>query len=103
MRIARIMGVTLVLALAAGACNRQEPAPETADRAADPQQERNAEITELNERVVEIEKKYAENNAEVASGERTATAGLREELKGDVTNVKKAVADLGTTNADNWW
>ena len=46
---------------------------------------------------------YAEANQKIVSGERKATAGLREELKEDVTNVKKAVSDLRTTTPENWW
>jgi hypothetical protein len=103
MGIARITAVTLVVGLSATACNRQQAPSETAERTADVQQERNDDVSQLNERVSEIEKKYAENNAEVVSGEKTATAGLREELKEDVANVKEAVADLSTTTADNWW
>src|SRR5687768_16454382 len=103
MGIARLTCFTLALALSATACNRQQPAPESADRTADVQEERVDDISKLNERVTEIEKKYAEKNAEVVSGARTATAGLREELKEDVANVKEAVADLSTTTTDNWW
>jgi chromosome segregation ATPase len=101
---------TLGLALVAGACNRQPAAPpetttvdEAADRAAEIQRERDSETARLNERVAELERKYAEGTGEIARGEKTATAGLREELKEDVTNVRRAVSDLGTTTADNWW
>jgi hypothetical protein len=103
MLISRITAVTLAIGLSAAACNRQQPPSETAERTADVQQERTDDISQLNQRVSEIEKKYAENNAEVVSGDKTATAGLREELKEDVANVKEAVADLTTTTADNWW
>lgn len=102
---------TLALALALGACNRQAnetgeartEEPDAADRVAQLERERDAEVTRLNERVANIEREHAEANKEVVSGERTATAGLREELKEDVTNVKQAVTDLSTTTPDNWW
>ena len=102
---------TLGLALVAGACNRQpaEPAEtataadEAAERTAELQREREAETARLNERVAELERKYAEGTAEIATGAKTATAGLREELKEDVTNLRRAVGDLGTTTAANWW
>jgi DNA repair exonuclease SbcCD ATPase subunit len=102
---------TLGLALVAGACNRQPaepretatPADEAADRTADIQRERDADTARLNERVAELERKYAEGTSEIARGEKTATAGLREELKEDVTNVRRAVSDLATTTAANWW
>ena len=104
---------TVALALAAGACNRDatdsrdttaraEPTAKP-DRAAELQQKRNDDISQLDKRVVEIEGDYAKANQKVVSGERTATAGLREELKEDVANIKNAVADLRTTTPENWW
>ena len=74
-----------------------------ADRAAELQQERNDEIARLNTRVTEIERDYMEATQKVESGNRTATAGLREELKEDVANIKEAVNDLGSTTPENWW
>ncbi len=65
--------------------------------------ERNEEISRLDKRVADIERDYAQANEKVVSGDRTATAGLREELKEDVTNVKTAVNDLRTTTPENWW
>ena len=103
--------VVAMSVIAAGACSR-EPAPETTrqetaapdpDATAERQQEHAAEVARLNQRVTEIERKYAEANREVTSGARTATAGLREEIKEDVTNVKEAVKDLATTTPENWW
>jgi hypothetical protein len=103
---------TLALALAAGACNREvsesrgttgSDEPRNVDRTAELQRERDREITRLNERVAATEREYAEANQKVVSGDRTATAGLREELKEDLTNVKTAVSDLRTTTPDNWW
>jgi hypothetical protein len=99
----------VVLTLAAGACNRdvaesREPTTRTEpDRAAELQQKRNDDISQLDKRVVEIERDYAEANQKVVSGEKAATAGLREELKEDVSNVKDAVGDLRTTTPENWW
>lgn len=104
---------TIALTLAAGACNRdvgesretavREEPTRNADRAAELQRERDDEILRLNNRVTEIEREYAEANQKVVSGDRTATAGLREELKEDVANVKQAVNDLRTTTPENWW
>ena len=104
---------TLAFALLSGACNRdvresrdtnavEEPAT-TANRVAELQRERNDEIARLNDRVTQIEHEYGETNQKVESGSRTATAGLREELKEDVTNIKKAVDDLRSTTPENWW
>ena len=100
---------TFVLTLVAGACSRdvdesREPATRAEpNRAAELQQKRNDDISQLDKRVLEIERDYTKANQKVVSGERTATAGLREELKEDVTNVKNAVGDLRTTTPENWW
>jgi hypothetical protein len=53
--------------------------------------------------VAQIDRDYADKSSIVAAGTRTATAELREEVREDVANVKQAVANLGTTTADNWW
>jgi hypothetical protein len=104
---------TLALALSAGACNRgtgespdttaREQSAADADRVAELERERNEEIVRLNERAVELEREYGEANQEVVRGNRTATAGLREELKEDVANVKQAISELQTTTPENWW
>ena len=101
------------LTLAVGACNREagesrtatarDETPATADRAAELQRQRADEISRLDTRVAEIEREYTNANEKVVSGKRTATSGLREELKEDVTNVKQAVNDLRTTTPENWW
>ena len=113
MRSGKIMmfGI-LASALLGGACNRaDEPRNDSAVREeansaeveAKRQQERNEEIARLDNRVAEIERKYAEANQKVVTEKKTPTAGLREELKEDVSNVKLAVNDLKTTTPDNWW
>jgi capsule polysaccharide export protein KpsE/RkpR len=103
----------LALSLVSGACNRGvsesrdaavgEEKTNNVDRVAELQRERTDDIARLNGRVSEIEQEYAAANQKVESGNRTATAGLREELEEDVTNIKKAVGDLGTTTPQNWW
>jgi archaellum component FlaC len=105
-----IFGV-LASALLGGACNRADTPRDAAvseeanaaDVAAKRQQERNEEISRLDTRVAEIEREYAHANQEVVSEKKTPTAGLREELKEDVNNVKQAVNDLKTTTPENWW
>jgi archaellum component FlaC len=104
------IAVSFALALLSGACNRESRETSvdrgptaSADRAAELQRERNDEITRLNDRVTEIEREYGEATQQVESGKRTATAGLREELKEDVANIKTAVHDLSSTTPDNWW
>ena len=102
----------VVLALTAGACERNVSSSRdatvreetaNADRTAEKQRDRDQEISRLDERVAGIERNYADANQKVASGDRTATTALREEVKEDVTNVKKAVTDLRTTTPENWW
>src|SRR5688572_680237 len=105
---AAIVGLFAV-ALAAGACKRDtaEPRDESVDvstdRAAELQRQRDDEISRLDQRVADVEREYAEKQQKVVSGARVATAGLREELQEDVTNVRKAVNDLKSTTPDNWW
>ena len=112
MRSGKIMMVgILASALLGAACNRAEAPRDAAAReeatAADVeakrQQERNEEISKLDNRVAEIDRKYAEAKQEVVADKKTPTAGLREELSEDVTNVKQAVNELKTTTPDNWW
>jgi archaellum component FlaC len=106
-----MMSGVIASSLLGAACNRaDEPRDATvreqttaADEAAKRQQERNEEISRLDNRVAEIEREYAEANQEVAKEGKTPTAGLREELKEDVTNAKQAVSDLRTTTPENWW
>ncbi len=95
-----------------GACNRnpesretvvRDEAAKTADEAAKSQQERADDISRLDQRVVEIEREYTEASDKVVADKKTPTAGLKEELKEDVNNVKQAVGDLRTTTPDNWW
>jgi len=103
----------IALALTAGACNRdaassrnptaRQDTANDASRAADLQRDRDKDIAQLDSRLADLEGDYAKTNAKVESGKKTATTGLREEVKEDVTNVKKAVDDLRTTTPDNWW
>ena len=111
-RYTTLIGGALALALATGACNRgaadtrKEAVKEDAkvvDKATAVEKERNDEIANLNTRVAALERDYAEKTAVLAAGKRTATSALREEVQEDVNNVKKAVENLGTTTADNWW
>src|SRR5262245_6123749 len=110
-------GVTAALSalsfvVATAACNRDTTPAATrtddatvrdADRTADLQQQRTEDISRLDERVATVEREYAAANQKVASGARTATPGLREELKEDVANAREAVSDLRSTTPENWW
>jgi hypothetical protein len=109
-RHAPIIGI-LAVALGLVACNRDAAESQKANaevsrdaaRTADLQRQHDEDITRLDERVAKLERDYAETNQKVVSGSRTATAGLREELKEDVANVKSAVNDLRSTTPENWW
>jgi archaellum component FlaC len=98
-------------ALLLGACNRnpdrdpgvRDEAATSADEATKRQQERADDISRLDQRVAEIEREYTEASQEAVADKKTPTAGLKEELKEDVTNVKQAVSDLRTTTPENWW
>ena len=106
-----ILGLTLPLVSAA--CNRpandgrdavtRTETAQSRDRTAEQQQHRQDEIARLDSRVADIDRKYDEKATKVQSGRRNATAGLQEEVKEDVTNVKQAVNNLRTTTPDNWW
>jgi len=103
----------VAVATLTSACNRQAndradtaARTETAqpvDRTAELQRQHEDEIARLDSRVADIERKYTEKESKVESGRRTATAGLQEEVKEDVANVKQAVGDLRTTTPENWW
>ena len=107
-----LIGGALALALVAGACNRDakdtrkdavKEDAKAAETAAAVEKERTDEITRLNDRVAQLERDYSEKSAVLASGKRTATSALREEVQEDVDNVKQGVANLSSTTADNWW
>jgi hypothetical protein len=100
--------------LAITACNNaprtEEPAATVseadreAERLAELRREREEEITRMDERVSTIEKDYLEKTQAQPRGTAgRATAGLREEVREDMTNVKQAISDLRTTTAENWW
>ena len=104
-----IVGLGVAVATA-GACSREardttatSDVTANADRAAELQRERDQDIAKLTDRVAEIERGYQQQTAERPRGTAGATPGLREEVQEDVKNVRQAVADLKTTNADNWW
>ncbi len=88
----------------AEAAREADEAAREAERATQLQQQRTDEITKFDERLTSLDRDYQEKIADTPRGTAgRATAGLREELREDVTNVKQAVADLRTTNAENWW
>ena len=106
MRWARTTTVmALSAALAVAACNRPEPAEETAreDPAATERQEQQDETVRLESRVAELEREYNEMEARLAKETAGPTNALKAEVKEDLGRVREAVADLKTTTAQNWW
>ena len=106
------IGAAVALALAAGACNRDatdtrndavKADEKVADEAAAIEKERRDDIANFTERAAQLERDYADKSAVLASGKRSATQGLHDEVQEDVNNAKQAVANLGTTTAENWW
>ena len=97
-----ILGVAS--ALVGTACNRTDRAnePPTASTTAEDRsvQERADDVTELDKRLGEIDRKWAEMQAEVKEEGRTPTTGLRAEVREDVAQIKDAVAGLKTTTPD---
>ncbi len=74
-----------------------------AEKQAAEQRERSEEAAELERRAANLESQWTEMQTKVKTRERTATAGLREEVEEDVKNARAAVADLKTTTQENWW
>jgi DNA repair exonuclease SbcCD ATPase subunit len=74
-----------------------------AEKQAAEQRERSEEAAELERRAANLESQWTEMQTKVKTRERTATAGLREEVAEDVKNARAAVADLKTTTQENWW
>lgn len=76
-----------------------------ANRVADAQRDRENDIAKMDERVAKLQRDYDEKAAAArprgTSG--SATAHLHDAVSDDMTGVKKAVDDLRTTTADNWW
>jgi cytochrome c556 len=105
----------LTLALGASGCRRDATVeqrdrtattPEAArkvDRAAEVQRQREQDLAKLDERVASLERDYQEKRAASPSGTSGATAGLRSEVKSDMDDVPKAVANLRSTTPENWW
>jgi len=72
------------------------------ERAAE-QRERSEEIAELERRAANLDSRWTEMQTTAQTRNRTATAGLRQEVEEDVKNARTAVADLKTTTEGNWW
>jgi len=113
--ITAISASALMLGLAAcsreATVERRDPVatPEAnrdVDRTAELQRHRDMELSKMDDRIAALERSYQDKLAarpRGTSGAATATAGLRNDVKSDMDDVKKAVANLRTTTAENWW
>ena len=108
--MAGLFAGSLAVAACSDAPRTDEPAAtiteadREAERLAELRREREEEITRMDERVSTIEKDYlAKTEAQPRGTAGRATAGLREEVREDMTNMKQAIGDLRTTTAENWW
>ena len=105
------LAAAALAALIGTACSSQtanEAAPdaartETESAAAEAARERTEAAAKMEQRVADLERDWSEKEKQLTDKTRTATAGLREEVKEDVANVREAIADLKTTTPENWW
>lgn len=110
MHFAKLITIAAVVALMASACGGPEPAPEPAREesaaekaAAELDRKRNDETAQLEKRVADVERRWTEMQTKVAEKKAAPTSALSSEVQEDVKNVREAVADLKTTNLENWW
>ena len=117
MSYAKVIAITVVVSTLMGAaCNRPEPARESASDAsareasaredtktAELQRKRNDDIAQMEKRVADLERRWTEMESKIAASSATPTAALRAEVKEDVKNVREAVDGLKATTPENWW
>ena len=106
--VAVVAGLTVVgcdrgPAVESGRADVESAEKKAAEKQAAEQRERSEEAAELERRAANLESQWTEMQTKVKTRERTATAGLREEVEEDVKNARAAVADLKTTTEENWW
>ena len=109
-----LASVAVVASLAVAGCDRgpsvdsgradaELAEKQAAEKQAAEQRSRSEEAADLERRAANLESQWTEMQTKVKTRERTATAGLREEVEEDVKNARAAVADLKTTTQENWW
>jgi hypothetical protein len=110
MRYGKLITLLTAALLAVPACNRSKPDDtaareegRTSSAAAEIDRKRTDDTKRMDERVTEIERQWTEMQRNVTEKGARPTAGLVEEVKEDVQNVRNAVADLRTTTPENWW
>jgi len=90
-------------AVESGRADVESAEKKAAEKQAAEQRERSEQANELERRAANLESQWTEMQTKVKTRDRTATAGLREEVAEDVKNTRTAVADLKTTTPENWW
>lgn len=108
MRYAKLITtVAVAAALGASACNRQQTTDESVvqDTGAEDRQrqQQQDEAVQLEQRASELEREWNELETRLANETAEATTAVKAEVKEDVANVREAVAELRTTNPENWW
>ena len=98
-----VVGCDTGPAVESGRADVESAEKKAAEKQAPEQRERSEKAAELERRAANLESQWTEMQTKVKTRERTATAGLREEVQEDVKNARAAVADLKTTTQDNWW
>jgi chromosome segregation ATPase len=106
--VAVVAGLTVVGCDTGPAAESDRASVESAEKKAAEEQaakqrERSEETAELERRAANLESRWTEMQTKVQTRNRTATAGLRQEVEEDVKNARTAVADLKTTTEENWW
>ena len=110
MRVVKLMTIAASVTLMSAACGSPEPAREPAREespaetaAAELQRKRNDDTAQLEKRAQEVERRWTEMTSRVKEKSAAPTAGLQTEIQEDIKNARQAVADLNTTNLENWW
>jgi hypothetical protein len=91
-------------------CSRQQ-ATQTADRTGDAnrvaptdaQSQRDADINRLQQRLDDVDRKWADQEKKLQQERASATASLRTEVTQDIKNARHAIENLRTTTPANWW
>jgi hypothetical protein len=92
------------------ACSRQQNTG-NADRTGDAnrvapteaQRDRGADVNRLQQRLDDVDRKWAVQEKKLARERASATAAMRTEVTEDLTNARQAIDKLRTTTPENWW
>ena len=98
-----VMGCDKGPAVESGRADVESADKQAVEKQAAEQRERSEKANELERRAANLESQWTEMQTKVVTRNRTATAGLREEVAEDVKNAREAVENLRTTTPENWW